>query len=404
MQHDVIKDSMLNLPLLCDWLRAGEDSTRQFKENFASIDHLAVEIAAFANSQGGRIIVGVNDQGEIIGLDSADIRRLNQWIASAIAQKIEPPLFVQTHTLVVDERVLLIVDVPRGPHKPYCVNKTEFWVKNGADKRRATREELFRLMQAASQLFADEMPTEVPITEMDELWFAHYYQATFNEPLAESTLPRETLLENLKLARDGYLTLAGLLLFGRNVAWHRPQFGIKATVYLTPDEFRDKEDIGGNLFMQQKQGVDFILRNLHRRPTPGQDFNAPGELEIPAAALKEAVANALVHRDYFINSAIFINIFPDHVEIASPGVLPNTVTVENIKLGIHLERNPILLSFAAKDPDFGYTGRGSGIPRIFRLCREKGVAVTLVNDIERSAFRVIFARPQETVDALPNPE
>lgn len=405
MQHNATPDNVvLDLHLLREGLRAGEDSTRQFKENFASIDRLAVEIAAFANSQGGRILVGVNDWGEVVGLDSADIRRLNQWISNATAQKIEPPLFVQTHTLVVDERVLLIVVVPRGPHKPYCVNKTEFWVKNGADKRRATREELFRLMQAASQLFADEMITEVPLTELDELWFAHYYQATFDEPLTESALPRETLLENLKLARDGYLTLAGLLLFGRDVAWRRPQFGVKATVYLTPDEFRDKEDIGGNLFMQQKQGVDFILRNLRRRPMPGQDFNAPGELEIPAAALKEAVANALVHRDYFINSAIFINIFPDRVEIASPGVLPNTVTVENIKLGIHLERNPILLSFAAKDPDFGYTGRGSGIPRILRLCREKRVAVTLLNDVERNAFRVIFARPQESADALPHPD
>lgn len=394
----------LDIQQVRDRLRAGEDSTRQFKGNFASIDNLAVEIVAFANSQGGRILVGVNDLGEVVGLNNADIRRLNQWISNATAQKIEPPLFVHTQTLVVDERALLIIAVPRGSHKPYCVNKTEFWVKNGADKRRATREELFRLMQAASQLFADEMATEVPIEALDELWFAHYYQATFNEPLADTTLPRETLLENLKLARDGYLTLAGLLLFGKDVVWRRPQFGIKGTVYLTPDEFRDKEDISGNLFMQHKQGVDFILRNLHRGPTPGQDFNAPGELEIPAAAIKEAVANALVHRDYFINSAIFINIFADRVEIASPGVLPNTVTVENIKLGIHLERNPILLSFTAKDPDFGYTGRGSGIPRLLRLCREKGVAVTLVNDIERGAFRVIFARPQGSAHALPNPD
>ena len=111
-------DAVVDLHLLREGLRAGEDSTRQFKENFASIDHLAVEIAAFANSQGGRIIIGVNDRGAVVGLESADIRRLNHWIANATAQKTEPPLFVRTHTLVVDERVLLIVVVPRGPHKP----------------------------------------------------------------------------------------------------------------------------------------------------------------------------------------------------------------------------------------------------------------------------------------------
>jgi len=78
------------------------------------------------------------------------------------------------------------------------------------------------------------------------------------------------------------------------------------------------------------------------------------------------------------------------------GTLPNTVTVENIKLGIHLERNPILLSFAAKNPDFGYTGRGSGIPRILRLCLANHVPVSLINDVERRMFRVIFGRPDPT--------
>ena len=269
-----------------------------------------------------------------------------------------------------------------------------YWVKNGADKRRATREELFRLMQSSSRLCADEMPTEVPVQELDDSWFTRCYQATFGESPdeAEAGVGRPALLENLKLAHDDRLTLAGLLLFGRDVGRHKPQFGIKATVYVAPEEFRDKEDIGGHLFEQYKRGVDFVLRNLHRRPA-SPDFNAPGEIEIPAAAIKEAVANALVHRDYFINSSISIDILPDRVEIASPGVLPNTVTVENIKLGIHLERNPILLSFAAKDADFGYTGRGSGIPRLLRLCRQRAVSVSLVNDVERAAFRVSFGRP-----------
>lgn len=78
------------------------------------------------------------------------------------------------------------------------------------------------------------------------------------------------------------------------------------------------------------------------------------------------MANALVHRDYFIQLQWRLISTPIGVEISSPAVLPNTVTIENIKLGIHLERNPILLSLAAKDPDFGYTGRGSGVPRIVR--------------------------------------
>lgn len=378
-------------------LKTGEDSCHQFKENFNSIDQLSVEIVAFANSQGGKIFIGVNDDGEIIGLIKADIKRLNQWISNSTSQKIEPPIFVRTEILLVENRSILIIDIPMGINKPYCVNKSEFWVKNGADKRRATRDELFRLMQASRNLFADEMPSNVTLDEFDYFYFSEFYKQAFEEDPKDMEIHKETLLNNLKLLDNHQLTLAGLLLFGKNPGNHKPQFGIKGTVYITEDSFRDKEDICGKLFEQQKKGVDFILRNLHREQ-PGNDFNAPGELEIPVSVIKEVVANALIHRDYFINSSVFINIYNNRVEVSSPGVLPDTITVENIKLGIHIERNPILLSFASKEQDFGYTGRGSGIPRVLRICSEKGISVDLINDLERNCFKVVLSR-RKVVDA-----
>jgi len=385
----------MNTAQMLERIAAGEDTGHQFKRDFTSIDHLAVEIAAFANSQGGSILVGIDDQGQIVGLTGGDVRRLNQWISNATTQKIEPPLFVQTTTLLVEQKTILIIAVPRGSHKPYSVNKGDFWVKNGADKRRATREELFRLMQASTRLYADEMPTGTLLEEFDWLWFGQFFRSAYGEDVGDSEIERETLLTNLKLAQDGRLTLAGLLLFGKAPTRQRPQFSIKATVYWTADEYRDKEDIGGNLFAQQRRGVDFILRNLHRYPN-GHDFNAPGEPEIPVPAIREVVANALAHRDYFIDAPIAISLYDDRVEIVSPGVLPNTVTVENIKLGIHPERNPILLSFLAKDAEYGYTGRGSGIPRVLRLCREQDVPVTLTNDTDRNRFAVVFSRTKRS--------
>ena len=374
-------------------LKKGEDSFCQFKTNFTSIDNLAVEIAAFANSQGGKIIVGVDDLGTVIGLSMQDVQRLNQWISNASAQKIEPPLFVKTEIILIGEERILIIDTPRGVNKPYGVNKNQFWVKNGADKRRASREELFRLMQSSSRLFADEMSTNVHQDDIDMLYFSDFYNHTFGEDLNDVNISIHSLLHNLKLVQDDRLTLAGLLLFGKNVAFHKPQFGIKATNYLTEDSFLDKEDIVGKLFEQHRKGIDFILRNLYRSQVDS-DFNLPGQLEIPLFAIKEVVANALAHRDYFINSSVFINIWPDRVEILSPGVLPNTVSIENIKLGIHMERNPILLSFMAKNPNFGYTGRGSGIPRVLRLCKAQGVKVEFVNDTARNCFQVVFYRKQ----------
>jgi predicted HTH transcriptional regulator len=372
-------------------LKKGEDSSRQFKEKITHIDKLAVEIAAFANTNGGQIYVGIDDNGAIKGLSSDDIKRLNLWISNATSQKIEPPIFVQTQIVLENDKNVMIITVPRGTNKPYSVNKSEFWVKNGADKRRASREELFRLMQSSNRLYADEMSTEIGIDSFDFFYFSEFYRLTYEELLEEITISKASLLENLKLAKENNLTLAGLLLFGKDVELIKPQFCIKGTCYINEDEFWDKEDMGGKLFEQQKKGVDFILRKLRRRQTD-KDFNSPGELEIPAPALKEAIANALLHRDYFINSSIFINIFNDRIEIVSAGTLPNTLNIENIKLGLHIERNPIILSFMAKFPETGYTGRGSGIPRMLRLCQEKKVPLKFINDTDRNQFKVIFYR------------
>jgi predicted HTH transcriptional regulator len=372
-------------------LKKGEDSSRQFKEKITHIDKLAVEIAAFANTNGGQIYVGIDDNGAIKGLSSDDIKRLNLWISNATSQKIEPPIFVQTQIVLENDKNVMIITVPRGTNKPYSVNKSEFWVKNGADKRRASREELFRLMQSSNRLYADEMSTEIGIDSFDFFYFSEFYRLIYEESLEEITISKASLLENFKLAKENNLTIAGLLLFGKDVELIKPQFCIKGTCYINEDEFWDKEDMGGKLFEQQKKGVDFILRKLRRRQID-KDFNSPGELEIPAPALKEAIANALLHRDYFINSSIFINIFNDRIEIVSAGTLPKTLNIENIKLGLHIERNPIILSFMAKFPETGYTGRGSGIPRMLRLCQEKKVPLKFINDMDRNQFKVIFYR------------
>ncbi len=179
-------------------IQKGEDSSQQFKANFASIDKLAVEITAFANSNGGKIYIGIDDNNVIQGLSNQDIQRLNQWIATS--QKIEPPIFVQTQIVLIEDKKLMIISVPKGINKPYSVNKTEFWVKNGADKRRASRDELFRLMQSSGSLYADEMDAGIGIDYCDFFYFSEFYRLVYGDTLDNLTISKEQLLENLKLA------------------------------------------------------------------------------------------------------------------------------------------------------------------------------------------------------------
>lgn len=372
-------------------LDKGEDSANQFKKDFSSIDSLTAEITAFANSQGGNIFTGVDDNGNIIGLSKEDIKRLNNWISNACSQKMEPPVFVSTNIIACEKKRVMLISVPRGINKPYCANKKDYWVKNGADKRRATRDELFRLMQASSRLFADEMLTDISLDNLDYDIFTDFFVRHYHEEPEAVEIDRTKLLENLKLAGENRLTLAGLLVFGTNVENLKPQFSIKSTRIQADGVLADKQDIGGRLLEQFQQGIDFLSRNLHRIPLV-DDFNAPGVLEIPMPVIKEVLANALVHRDYFVNAPVFINISAETVEIVSPGCLPNTVSVENIRLGIHIERNPIILSFMAKEPAFGYTGRGNGIPKVVKLCNELKLRVDFINDKTANRFKIVFYR------------
>ena len=375
-------------------IRRGEDSKTQFKRQFDSIDALATEIAAMFNSEGGLLIVGVSDSGEICGV--ADIRQLNQWISNACSQKIEPPVSVTTENLRDGDRLVVVISIPLGTDKPYAVNKTAFWVKVDADKRRATREELRRLMQASGTLYSDEMLLpHTSVDEFDLLRFRDFYKQQYDQEIDQLNTSTERILSNLKLLKSPHLTLAGLLLFGKEPQQIRPQLMVKAVAFignrLEGTEYLDSEDIESTLAEQFKGTMGFLKRNLRKRQN-GQNFNFPGILEIPEIALEEAIVNALAHRDYLISSSIRVFIFDNRVEIISPGKLPNTATVESIRAGIQIVRNPVLISFVPKI-GIPYRGLGSGVPRMIEECRKANLPEPkFIEDKLAETFTVVFDR------------
>lgn len=349
---------------LLELIEKGEDSQTQFKERFESIDALAAEICAFSNSNGGNIIVGVSDDGEIIGPKKENIKKLNEWVSSTCSQKIDPQVNVTTQNIKYQDKIVIVISVPMGSNKFYMANGKDIWVKIGADKRRAKREEIQRLLQSSGHLYADEMPVE-------------------------------NLMSNLKLMGDDKLTLAGLLVFGKKPEEKRPQFVIKAVLFPgnspAVSEYKDSRDISGNIPKIFEAGRSFLINNL-RWVQKDQHFNTTGILEIPQIALEEALINAIVHRNYFISSNIRIFIFDNRVEIINPGVLPNTVNVESIKMGIHIERNPILVSLLKDLEGIPYRGIGTGIQRIMHECKNAGITVDFIEEKENEQFKVIFHR------------
>ncbi|MGB7571859.1 MAG: RNA-binding domain-containing protein, partial [Methanothrix sp.] len=346
----------------------GEDSRRQFKQDVSNADSLAAEMAAFANSEGGTIFIGVTDEGALPGLDKADVARVNQLISNAASQNVRSPLTVQSSNVAVSKgRVVIVLAVPKGLDKPYFDRNGVIWLKNGADKRRVnSKEELRRLFQFSDQFHADQLPTKAGIDRLDKLRFRDFLRSAYNQDYPDSPEEQIRLLQNMGLAtEEGLLNLAGVLLFAERPEWIKPLFIVKAIRYpgnsIHSTEYLDAEDFSGPLPRIFEGSLAFIMRNL-RKVQSGQGVNAPGLPEIPPSVFEELLVNALVHRDYLVNAAIRLFIFDDRIEIISPGHLPNNLTVEKIRSGISNIRNPILVSYAAKGL-LPYRGLGSGIKR-----------------------------------------
>lgn len=379
---------------LIDLLSRGEDSRQQFKADMTNADGLAAEIVAFSNTSGGRIFIGVNDDGSVRGLSGADLARLNQLVANAASQNVRPAVNPLADNVLHPNGTVMVISIPEGISKPYMDRNGAIWVKNGSDKRRATsREELQRLFQQAGLVHADETPVAgLSAGDMDMPYFEAFFEKQFGEPLAGHNQPMSQLLTNMNLMSRGQLNMAGSLLFAKAPQYSLPAFIIKAVAFvgnqIEDDRYIDSRDITGKLADVFQQTLGFIMANT--RATQGeQGFNSQGQTEIPRIVWEELITNALIHRDYFISAPVRVLVFADRVEIISPGHLPNNLTIENIKAGNSNMRNPILASFAAKL--LPYRGLGSGLLRALRAWPY----IELIDDRAGNMFKVIVARPQE---------
>jgi predicted HTH transcriptional regulator len=166
----------------------GEDSKRQFKVDVRNAESLAAEMAAFANSEGGTILIGVADGGATPGLVTADVSRINQLISNAASQLVRSPLAVQTENVPLGEgRVVIVLTVPKGIDKPYFDKNGVIWLKTGADKRRVnSKEELRRLFQFSDQFHADELPTKAGIDKLHKLRFRDFLRDIYKREFPDT--------------------------------------------------------------------------------------------------------------------------------------------------------------------------------------------------------------------------
>jgi len=362
-------------------IAGGEGQHREFKARLDNPERIAGEIVAFANSEGGTLYVGVDDQGHVCGVGDAD--RTFQMLTNICRDRCIPAIspVIQQQTIRGKEVVVLTILPALNQFKPYRTAGGRFYIRSGKDKKDATGRELVRIAQAAGELHYDESPVigaslqHFSIQDFEK-YHVRQFGMSLDEHLGQSGLELPDLLRNLRLVYDLegelVLTVAGVLVFGTAPQQFLPQSRVSAVAFAGPDEdsgILDRREMTGRLPSLIEETRTFFERNI-RHPAREHGFYREDILLYDPKALGEAVVNAIAHRDYSRSgSQIRVFVFTDRIEIRSPGRLPNSVCLDNIKLGIHAERNRIISTLLTQS---GYMSAiGTGIPRlIIRLSRK----------------------------------
>ncbi len=346
-----------------------EGETLEFKRQWT--DRALEDLAAFANTQGGMLLIGIRDDGEIVG-DRADDREL-QRIANLIAAHLGITPSIQ----VVEMQGLPVVEIWVDPARGLVPCSGRYLRRVGTTNRDFSPDELARHILTRSGRNWDSLPSEWTLEEVDLEALSQFAR------LARPRLPHfdpsnpEQSLRNLNLLEGDRLKNAGVLLFGKRPQRLFPQAQVRIGIF-RGTEILDSHDFTGTLWDQLNDAMDRFRQVLKVRfdiqvEEPSLEGLQRKEIwEYPLEALREAVANALIHRDYTYPADIQIRLEEDRLEVWNPGELPPPLTPEAL-YGPHSSvlRNPLI----AQAFYFGGVIErwGTGTTRIIRLCREQGL-------------------------------
>ena len=356
-------------PLLLE-IQKGESKTLEFKQQLPKGQQIAKTLIAFTNSSGGKLIVGVTDDRQLVGIQD-DIFELQDKITSMIYELCAPQLAAQIYIENIDGVELLVVEVARGSLFPYYLKSVGreqgTYIRLGASNRVASPEHIQQLELQRLNISFDALANyQYPLEKLDLTVLEAAFKA------ADKTLTLEKML-NLKLVIEEqgqrYASHGLLILLGQyeHVMTQCARFkGTNMSVFL------DRKEYTGDLFSQIEQAEIFIKNHLSLRAEI-RGLKRYDYLEIPENAIREALINAYVHRDYSnFGRNIKVAVYDDLVNIVSPGGLPNGLTEADLLQGRSEIRNRVL---ARVFRELGYIEHwGSGLQRIKQICEAEKLA------------------------------
>jgi len=370
-------------------IRLGEDSAYEFKEvifdeaknkiKAPHKDSISDEIAAFANTNGGILVLGVQDKSkEVVGIPVDQLDQVELWLSNLINEKINPPPLMQTRLVEIPDREgnqkpIICARIP----KSLFVHKSPngYYHRVGSSKREMAPDLLARMFQQRSMArmirFDEQVVPNAPLDVIDDSLKARF--------LRSGELPEKAQLNKLYLTghddnSDEFLTVSGVLLLTAQPSDYLSSAWIQCVAYNSTErnaEFQlDATECRASLDQQIDCAMQFVKRNMKT-----EAVKRPGRIDIPQydlGAVYEAIVNAVAHRDYGVyGSKIRLHLFSDRLEITTPGGLPNSLTIYTMDAN-SITRNETLVNLLSRyypaDPASQRQNiierRGEGVPRI----------------------------------------
>ncbi len=365
---------MLTQSEILEIIEKGENGSVEFKTSEVRSDALAREIVGFANSQGGLILIGVADDGSLVGLD--DSKKIDELISNISRNNINPPIDCVFYKAKLSETSIGVIEVPKGFDKPYQTLDGKFLIRVNSTIRTASQGELLRLFQQVGMFHYDLTGIRnTSITDLNLYQIDKYFEKYGFELSKESEDERINILKNADiLTIDGEMTVAGALIFAINPSKHLPQSGITFARFRGSEidsQLLDKKEIDGNLDVVIDTCTSIIANNIPTESDIIGNKRIEHSLNWSSLSFRELISNACIHRNYSIyGSKIRVFMFDNRIEISSPGRLPNTVTIEKLKVGVSYSVNPVIVKFME---NLGYIDKlGRGFPLVYRESKKIG--------------------------------
>lgn len=358
-------------------VQEGEGLTVEFKEHFTP--RIDEDIVAFANTKGGVILLGVRDDRTISGEKlTNDLKaRIN-----SVARNCNPPVQVKIKQL----QNIIAIEVPQGEDKPYNCSSGYFRRLDGTTQKMTNHELRIMFQEHEKISFEEKTNRSVSWKDISREKIRNFLKEA---DISIRKIIPQNILTSLSLVQKGRITNAGALMFASRVDKFIPHAESIFAAFKGTDKTNiyDRHDVKDDLLIQFNEAVAFLKKHLNVR-SEIQGFDRSDIYEIPLDALREAVVNAIVHRNYTINgTSIYVRIFDDRVEIENPGGLANGITKRDFAKS-SVRRNPLIADLFNR---MGKVERmGSGIERMRELMRDTGLKEPV---FEMDAFfRVTFYR------------